>query len=63
MYKAKVESNKEAIQQYDDLNKKAAEMKMTLIEKSETISEYERKLQSKNHKIQALQEKLVELKL
>ena len=40
MYKMKVEENKEAIEQYDELSKKIAEMKRTLIEKSETISEY-----------------------
>lgn len=52
MYKVKVQANNEAFQQYSDLSRKFAEMKLNLIQKEEMANEYSRKLTGKVKRLQ-----------
>ena len=51
-YNVRFEASRDALEQYEEMSKKYAEIKLSLMEKNETISEYTDKLTAKNQKIQ-----------
>lgn len=63
IYKLKVQENSQSIEQFNDLSKKYAEMKFSIMEKEDNISELTRKYNSKNVRLQELEEKLISMEV